>query len=41
VYVGEPAATSRKAVGIVVLFVLSVVFIFAWLLKREFWKDVK
>lgn len=41
VYVGEPAATSRKAIGIVVLFVLGVLFIFAWLLKREFWKDVK
>ncbi len=41
VYVGEPAATSRKAIGIVTLFVLGVVFIFAYLLKKEFWKDVK
>ena len=41
VYIGEPAAASRKSIGIVVLFVLGVVFIFAWLLKREFWKDVK
>jgi ubiquinol-cytochrome c reductase cytochrome c1 subunit len=41
VYVGEPAAQSRKAIGIVVLFVLGVVFIFAYLLKKEFWKDVK
>jgi ubiquinol-cytochrome c reductase cytochrome c1 subunit len=40
VYVGEPAATSRKAIGIVVLFMLGVVFIFAYLLKKEFWKDV-
>jgi ubiquinol-cytochrome c reductase cytochrome c1 subunit len=40
-YVGEPAATERKAVGIVVLFVLGVLFIFAYLLKKEFWKDVK
>jgi ubiquinol-cytochrome c reductase cytochrome c1 subunit len=40
VYVGEPAATKRHAIGIVVLFVLGVVFIFAWLLKREYWKDV-
>jgi ubiquinol-cytochrome c reductase cytochrome c1 subunit len=39
-YVGEPAATDRKAIGIVVLFVLGVVFIFAYLLKKEFWKDV-
>jgi ubiquinol-cytochrome c reductase cytochrome c1 subunit len=41
VYVGEPAATDRKAIGIIVLFALVVLFIFAWLLKREFWKDVK
>jgi ubiquinol-cytochrome c reductase cytochrome c1 subunit len=40
-YVSEPAASRRKAIGIIVLFVLGVVFIFAWLLKREFWKDVK
>ena len=41
VYVGEPAAVSRKAIGIVVLFVLGVLFIFAFLLKKEYWKDVK
>jgi ubiquinol-cytochrome c reductase cytochrome c1 subunit len=41
VYVGEPHAASRKAIGIVTLFVLAVVFIFAYLLKKEFWKDVK
>jgi ubiquinol-cytochrome c reductase cytochrome c1 subunit len=40
VYVGEPAASSRKAIGIVVLFVLAILFIFAYLLKKEFWKDV-
>ena len=41
VYASEPAATSRKSIGIVVLFVLGVLFIFAYLLKREFWRDVK
>ena len=41
VYAGEPAAASRKSIGIVVLFVLGVLFIFAYLLKKEFWKDVK
>jgi ubiquinol-cytochrome c reductase cytochrome c1 subunit len=41
VYVGEPAATQRKAIGVVVLFVLGLLFIFAYLLKKEFWKDVK
>jgi len=41
VYIGEPAASDRKAIGIVVLFVLGVLFIFAYLLKKEYWKDVK
>ena len=42
VYVGEPAAQSRKAIGIVVLFVLLVVlFPLAYWLKKEYWKDVK
>jgi ubiquinol-cytochrome c reductase cytochrome c1 subunit len=41
VYAGEPAAQSRKAIGIVVLFVLGVLFVFAYLLKLAFWKDVK
>jgi ubiquinol-cytochrome c reductase cytochrome c1 subunit len=41
VYVSEPAALKRRAIGIIVLFVLSVVFIFAYLLKKEYWKDVK
>jgi ubiquinol-cytochrome c reductase cytochrome c1 subunit len=42
VYVGEPAATTRKAVGIWVLFVLlGVLFPLTYWLKKEFWKDVK
>jgi ubiquinol-cytochrome c reductase cytochrome c1 subunit len=41
VYASEPAAISRKAIGIWTLFVLGVLFIFAYLLKREFWRDVK
>jgi len=40
-YVGEPVAARRKSIGIVVLFVLGVLFIFAYFLKKEFWKDVK
>jgi ubiquinol-cytochrome c reductase cytochrome c1 subunit len=40
-YVAEPDKTERKAIGIVVLFVLGVVFVFAYLLKKDFWKDVK
>jgi ubiquinol-cytochrome c reductase cytochrome c1 subunit len=41
VYVGEPAVADRKGIGIVVLFALGVVFVFAYLLKKAFWKDVK
>lgn len=40
-YVGEPAAGKRKTIGIVVLLVLGVLFIFAYLLKKEYWKDVR
>jgi ubiquinol-cytochrome c reductase cytochrome c1 subunit len=39
-YVGEPAASERKAIGIVVLFILGILFIFTYLLKKEYWKDV-
>lgn len=41
VYVGEPHAASRKAIGVITLFVLGVLFVLAWLLKKEYWKDVK
>lgn len=40
VYVGEPAAQSRKRIGILVLFVLGVLFVFAYALKKAYWKDV-
>ena len=39
-YVGEPHAASRKAIGVVTLFVLGVLFVLAYLLKKEYWKDV-
>ena len=41
VYAGEPAAASRKAIGVVVLFVLGILFILTYLLKLNYWKDVK
>jgi len=41
VYAGEPSAQSRKSIGIVVLFVLGVLFIFAYAMKKAFWKDVR
>jgi ubiquinol-cytochrome c reductase cytochrome c1 subunit len=41
VYMGEPAANDRKRIGIVALFFLGILFIFAYALKKEYWKDVK
>ena len=40
VYVGEPAGQSRKHIGAVVLFVLSLLFVLAYALKKVYWKDV-
>jgi ubiquinol-cytochrome c reductase cytochrome c1 subunit len=40
VYVGEPAGESRKHIGAIVLFVLSILFVFAYALKKAYWKDV-
>ena len=40
VYMGEPARTSRMQLGILVLLFLGVAFVFALLLKKEYWKDV-
>ena len=41
VYLGEPAAQSRTSIGIVVLFVLGVLFVFAYAMKKAFWKDLR
>jgi ubiquinol-cytochrome c reductase cytochrome c1 subunit len=40
-YVGEPAKLVRFDLGIKVLGFLFILFIFAYLLKKEYWKDVK
>jgi ubiquinol-cytochrome c reductase cytochrome c1 subunit len=40
VYLGEPAKMERQRVGILVMFFLVIFFIFAYLLKKEYWKDV-
>jgi ubiquinol-cytochrome c reductase cytochrome c1 subunit len=37
----EPAQTARKLWGIVVLFFLAGFFVLAFLLKKEYWKDVR
>jgi ubiquinol-cytochrome c reductase cytochrome c1 subunit len=40
-YVGDPERAMRQAMGVwVILFLLAFTWL-AWLLKREFWKDVK
>jgi ubiquinol-cytochrome c reductase cytochrome c1 subunit len=41
VYLGEPAALQRKSIGIVVLFVLGLLFVFAYAMKKAFWKDIR
>lgn len=40
VYMGEPDADSRKKIGIGVISVLSVLLALAYLLKKNYWKDV-
>ena len=39
-YVGEPAQLKRKAMGKWVLLFIGIFFIFAYLLKKEYWKDI-
>ncbi|GMG86619.1 ubiquinol-cytochrome c reductase [Biformimicrobium ophioploci] len=39
-YIAEPMQEERKRIGFYVLAFILVFFIFAWLLNREYWKDV-
>jgi ubiquinol-cytochrome c reductase cytochrome c1 subunit len=39
-YVGEPAQIQRHNLGIWVVLFLLVFTWLAWLLKKEYWKDV-
>ena len=39
-YMGEPMAEFRKHLGLIVLIFLAVLFVFAYALKRDYWKDV-
>jgi ubiquinol-cytochrome c reductase cytochrome c1 subunit len=39
-YVGEPAQQARRSIGLWVVLFLLVFTAFAWMLKKEFWKDV-
>ena len=40
-YVGEPAKLIRTGLGVWVLLFLGVLFVLTYLLKKEYWKDVK
>lgn len=40
VYLGEPAKLDRYRIGVYVLIFLVIFLIFAYLLKKEYWKDV-
>jgi ubiquinol-cytochrome c reductase cytochrome c1 subunit len=39
-YAGEPVKAKRESMGVFVILFLLVFFVFAWLLKKEYWKDV-
>jgi len=39
-YLGEPSRLDRHRIGGYVLLFLSFLWVFAWLLNREYWKDV-
>jgi ubiquinol-cytochrome c reductase cytochrome c1 subunit len=39
-YVGEPSQAARRSIGIWVVLFLLVFTAFAWMLKKEYWKDV-
>ncbi len=40
-YAGEPAALKRQSMGVWVILFLVLFTFFAWLLKSEYWRDVK
>ena len=39
-YMGEPAKHDRKSLGVKVIMFLLVFLIVAYLMKRDYWKDV-
>jgi len=40
VYMGEPAQVARKALGVRVLMFLALFFVIAYMLKKNYWKDI-
>jgi ubiquinol-cytochrome c reductase cytochrome c1 subunit len=39
-YAAEPIKSTRESMGIFVMLFLLVFFVFAYQLKKEYWKDV-
>jgi len=39
-YAGEPAALKRQSMGVWVILFLAFLTFLAWLLKKEYWRDV-
>jgi len=39
-YVGEPIAETRRQLGVYVLLFLGLLFVVAYALKKEYWKDI-
>ena len=39
-YMGEPAKHERRALGVKVIMFLLLLLVFAYLMKRDYWKDV-
>lgn len=40
-YMGEPAKLQRKSLGVKVILFLLILLVLAYLLKREYWRDVR
>jgi ubiquinol-cytochrome c reductase cytochrome c1 subunit len=40
-WMAEPAAGTRKKLGVWVIFLMSFFVLFAWLLSKSYWKEVK
>ena len=40
-WMAEPASGTRKKLGVWVLFLMSTFALFAWLLSKSYWKEVK
>ena len=39
-YMSEPAKNQRISLGLIALLYFGLLFVFAYWLKREYWKDV-